>query len=139
MLCMKRDGETKLFINNNGITMATGAELYEERLHLAGNYNTIEYYTKALWDSGNGLVKELTKEEKLVTDRFIAALNDAEFIYTEQGMMDKMLYLIGFQMDNGVQVRLRLYEGGYVEFIGMRSVCVQVDMDEMLALLGGEK
>ena len=139
MLCMKRDGETKLFINNNGITMATGAELYEERLHLAGNYNTIEYYTKALWGSGTGLVKELTKEEKLVTDRFIAALNDAEFIYTEQGMMDKMLYLIGFQMDNGVQVRLRLYEGGYVEFIGMRSVCVQVDMDELLDLLGGEK
>ncbi|MBQ7916974.1 MAG: hypothetical protein IJ315_09370 [Firmicutes bacterium] len=137
MLCMKREGETHLFINNNGIAMVKGMELYEERLHLGGNYSTLEYYTKAQWNNGTGQVKNLTEDDRLVTDRFVAALMDAEFIYTEQGMLDEMLYLVDFQMDNGVQVRLRLYEGGYVEFVGMRSICVQVDMDELLQFLEG--
>lgn len=141
MLCMPEDdGSVLVYINDNALTLHKGADLFEERLHLSGNYTTVEYQTRNEWYYGEyGTIRPLYNEDDRskgeTIERFIAALNDGVFLYNEdvpldegeKRIYDREIYHMWFTMNHGVTVHLRLYKGGYVRFDGLIPVCVKMD------------
>ena len=147
LLCMKNeDGSVSTFLCNNGITLKTGDDLYEKRLHLAENYTAVQYETRASWYYDAGEVSQLKEPKSETVNAFLQALNAAAFmpaadIPLEEGESsiydDKEIYHLYFLLENGMTVHLRLFEGGYVSFQGLLDVCVQLPQepfDEMVSL-----
>ncbi|MBQ8813209.1 MAG: hypothetical protein IJZ85_01750 [Lachnospiraceae bacterium] len=147
MLCIPRGEQVDLFINDNGLTLETGADLFEERLHLSGNYLAVEYEGRESWFYGKEEVYSVGSEHETVISRFVEAMNEAEFMWAEdipleEGQRnifdDKEIYHLYFRMENGLTVHLRLFDGGYVMFSALHRVCVQIDeaaFSEMTELL----
>ena len=147
MLCIVHEsGDISTYVCNTGITIKYGSELYEDRIHLTGNYHKIQFETRSSWYESKGEVHSL--EDGMVVSSFIDALNAAEFIpwgsvptiegHTTSSIYDTEIYHVYFSMDNGTMVHLRLYENGYVRFQGMLDICVQLpseDYAEFIELL----
>lgn len=148
MLCMKDEaGVVSTYVCNTGITLKYGSELYEDRLHLAGNYNAIEYESRASWYYGKKEIFQLDDAGNVIAD-FLEQLNTAEFIPRsshpledgKSSIFDTEIYHLYFKMTDGTTVRLRLCEDGYVFYQGILSVCVRVpeeSFDALLELLRG--
>ena len=147
MLCIVHEsGDISTYVCNTGITLKYGSELYEDRIHLTGNYHTIQFETRSSWYQSKGEVYSL--EDGVIVSSFIDALNVAEFIpwesvpslegHTTSSIYDTEIYHVYFSMDNGTVIHLRLYENGYVRFQGMLDICVQLpseDYDAFIELL----
>lgn len=136
LLCMRwADGDVALFVNNNGLTLRTGADLYEDRLHLTENYTGLTYETHDSWNEGPEELRTLSPENDPAVRDFITALDAAPFLPREaipepegQSFYDVLeTYHVYFQTPSGVPVHIRLLDGGYVIFTGLYSVCVQVE------------
>lgn len=129
MLCMKMEnGNISTYINDNGITLTKGSELFEQRLQLAGNYETVLYQTRENWFYDLGEKNEIKDEQLAVTERFVEALNDAIFVEgTEISVDEDEIYHMFFEMKNGMTVHLRLYKGGYVRFQGIWGAVAKMD------------
>ncbi|MBQ8802867.1 MAG: hypothetical protein IJZ53_04445 [Tyzzerella sp.] len=136
MLCMKNeDNSIATYVNNNGITLKYGSELFEERLHLSENYASVKYQTRYDWYNSIGEPIPLEGHTEEV-ESFVEALKTAEFmrlsdIPLEEGETSvydsKEIYHLFFEMENGMVIHLRLFEGGYVNFDGINGVCVKMD------------
>ena len=143
MLCMIDDRDKVwLFINNNGLHLTCGADLYQERLGLFGNsFAAVEYETRESWYYGYDRIREL--EDSQVIQRFWESLCAAEFRYADGlPLVETEIYHLYFRKDDGVTIHLRLSEGGYVRFQGLLSGCVQVDeatFNELIAVLEREE
>lgn len=144
MLCMKRgDGQIDLFICNTGITLQYGSELYEDRLHLSDNYISVQYEVRKSWHYSNRKACILDEKGTKIINNFISALNAAEFMLSddipldeeEYSIYDKEICHMYFQMQNGMTVELRLFEGGYVSFQGILDVCVQIPEETFASLV----
>lgn len=144
MLCIVHDsGDISTYVCNTGIIIKYGSELYEDRLHLTGNYRKIQFETRASWYQSKGEVYSLADGE--IVSTFIQALNAAEFLpwesvpamegYTTSSIYDTEIYHVYFSMDNGIIIHLRLYENGYVRFQGMNDICVQIPAEAYAAFL----
>lgn len=144
MLCIVHEsGDISTYVCNTGITIKYGSELYEDRLHLTGNYRKIQFETRASWYQSKGEVYSLADGATVST--FIQALNAAEFLpwesvpamegHTPSSIYDTEIYHVYFSMDNGTMVHLRLYENGYVRFQGMNEICVQIPTEPYAAFL----
>lgn len=112
--------------NYDGIGLNTGSDLFEERLHLAGNIENVTYQTHEDWsrdwegdeDKEKKSFKKLEITEK-EWDEFITELYRSPFkaidYQKEEGFYNKEpqghLYL---QMKDGTEVEMRLFDGGYV-------------------------
>ena len=133
MLCMKEvNGAVATYICNNGITLKYGSELYEDRLRLSGNFESVQYESRDSWYYSRDEYYQLDNADDTILD-FIAEMDSAQFIsYTPN---DTELYHLHFRMKNGMTVHLRLYENGYVRFDGMWAVCLQVPEESYSALL----
>lgn len=138
MLCSRFGDYVITYINNSGLTLETGADLFEERLCLTGNYRSVEFETRESWHYSKDEVYALGSEHEAAVSRFVEAMNEAEFMWAKDIPLgegqnniynDKEIYHLYFRMDSGMTVHLRLFEGGYVMFAGVRAVCVQVDAD----------
>ncbi|MGI6316886.1 MAG: hypothetical protein ACOX17_09525 [Christensenellales bacterium] len=134
MLCMKHtDGSISLYVCDTGITLKYGSELYEDRLHLSGNYTSVQYESRKSWNESKNERYKLEKSDDLICD-FIDGLNAAEFIPRAsvpfEGSRDVFsemeIYHLYFNMQNGTTVHLRLWKDGYVLYQGLLDVCVQV-------------
>lgn len=136
ILCMKqKDGTLDIYVNNNGLTLKTGAELYEQRLHLAENYVAGTVQTRADWYYESDVSFCVDVEEPTLT-AFVQALNEGMFlpradVPLPEGKTDPFealeCYHLFLQMENGMCVHLRLWEGGYVIYSGLSGVCVQIE------------
>jgi len=146
MLCMKlTNGVVCTYVCDNGITVKYGSELYDERLHLRGNFSAVEYETRESWNWSKGEISSIDKESAVIED-FITELYSGEFIlwstvpdkegYTQSSIYDTETFHVYFRMNNGTTVHLRLYENGYVRFQGLLDVCVQVSADTYNSLIG---
>ncbi|MGM9522167.1 MAG: hypothetical protein ACI3VB_06795 [Oscillospiraceae bacterium] len=148
MLCMVYDnGDVWLFINNNGLTLKTGADIFEERLRLSGNYTGIRFETRQSWYYGQDDVYELRDTGAEAVSAFVEALNTGSFMRTEDipleegegNIYDSLeIYHVYFKLASGIPVHLRLFEGGYVSLKGLLGVCVKVDegaFNEFISLL----
>lgn len=141
MLCMRQGEEIALYICNNGITLQEGSDLYEDRLHLAGNYRSVKYESQDSWYYSKGELSPLDVVENRALTDFINALNEAEFIPRQEvpfdkekdveavSVFDSCLYHLYFQMEDGITVHLRLIEGGYVFFDGILDVAAQIPQE----------
>lgn len=136
MLCTKDPtGAISTYVCNTGITVKYGSELYDERLHLRGNFSSVEYETRESWNWSKGDIYRLDKDNAVI-EAFISELYSGEFMlwsmvpgkegYTQSSIYDTETFHMYFAMNNGTTVHLRLYENGYVRFQGMMDVCVQV-------------
>jgi len=144
MLCMKyEDGSVSTYINDNGMTLFRGSDLFEDRLHLSGNYSGVEYQTRHDWVKSLGNVKALSDESAGVIESFVEELNKGSFMYTDdmpldegqKNIYDREIYHLFFHMNNGMTIHLRLYDGGYVRFAGLIPVCVKMDTGTFNALV----
>ena len=144
MLCSRFGDGVITYINSSGLTLENGADLFEERLCLTGNYRTVEFENRESWYYGKDEVYELGGEHEAAVSRFIEAMDAAEFMWAkdiplEEGQDniydDKEIYHLYFRMNSGMNVHLRLFEGGYVMFAGLRAACVQVDEDSFNSLI----
>ena len=146
MLCMNDpSGAICTYVCSRGITVKYGSELYEERLHLRGNFSAVEYETRESWNWSKGELSSLDKDS-VVIESYISELYSREFIlwstvpekegHTQSSIYDTETFHVYFRMNNGTTVHLRLYENGYVRFQGLPDVCVQVSADTYNSLIG---
>ena len=143
MLCMKHtDGSISLYVCDTGITLKYGSELYTDRLHLAGNYTSVQYESRDSWNKSKHELYQLKDSDELIRD-FIDGLSVAEFIprnsisYDDaRDIFNEMeIYHLYFNMQNGTTVHLRLWKDGYVLYQGLLGVCVQVQEESYNNLL----
>lgn len=143
MLCMKEpDGTVSTYICNNGLTLKYGSELYEDRLHLSGNFEAVQYESRASWYHGRGERYQMNSINDIVLD-FIKGMNSSQFVPCDSvpldeghtSLADTELYHMYFQMKDGTTVHLRLHENGYVKFNGMSALCVQIPEENYNPLL----
>lgn len=147
MLCMKKDdGSVSTYINADGLVLEKGAELFEDYLHLAGNYQEVQYQTRDEWYYGTGEPKTIPEEYAEEVTRFVGALDDGEIIAAvsypvkegEEDIYAAEIYHMYFQMENGMQIHLRIFKNGYVAFAGAPEQLVQVEepaFEEMIQVL----
>ncbi len=119
------DGKEIMFFDClNGIWLHTGADLYENLLHITGNYNTVLYQLHEDWDYGKGNYKTLSAVSEEDIAAFVEALKTGPFVdFSEDIESRNRLYdgrqaHLFFQMNDGTTVNMRLLEGGYVSFRG---------------------
>ena len=134
MLCMKReDGAVSLFINNTGITLKYGAELFEERLHVSEKITAFQYETNDSWYYSRDQLYDLDVDLEIISE-LIQQMDEATFILTDEILTaadEKYLsslreYILYFRLENGASVNLTLYQGGYVDFWGLDGICVKI-------------
>ncbi len=119
------DGKEIMFFDClNGIWLHTGADLYENLLHITGNYNTVLYQLHEDWDYGKGNYKTLSAVSEEDIAAFVEALKTGPFVdFSEDIESRNRLYdgrqaHLFYQMNDGTTVGMRLLEGGYVSFRG---------------------
>lgn len=121
------NGNNVLYINFyenlNGIDIATGKDLFETRLKLLENWNTVQYQTHDNWDNGapDYVFNDLTGISDKDINTFLETLNSSDFEYVYESNPDfysgssKQAHLY-LHMDDATVIELRLFEGGYVGY-----------------------
>lgn len=137
MLCIKEDDNLRLYINNNGITLKEGTELFEDRLKMSTNAGIVYYQSSADWKADKDNIQHLGLSSDRAINLFIESLRDAKFIRTSDIPVDEEgksiydcmeIYHLFFEMNDGIRIHLRVFEGGYVLFEGLSDVSVRVDV-----------
>ncbi len=121
VVCFESGGVQLLHLldNYDGIGLNTGADIFESRLHINGNIESVTYKPHADWDAETGVERELTE---VTEEDFSKFLNELCLSPFERIEYDKNpgfystetqghLYL---HMKDGTVNELRLIEGGYV-------------------------
>ena len=132
MLCMRSDdGSVSTYINDNGITLKTGADLFEDRLHVSETCTGLTYQAHDKWYSDDDeyfILKESYEQELML---FLEALDQALFLPRQDAPydFDQVLYHIDFTSESGMNVKLRLFPDGYVYFDGIRSVFLKMETE----------
>lgn len=151
LLCMEEGSQLRLYVNDNNITLQTGSDLFEDRLHLTDRFRQVQYQTREDWYYGLGNIKSLDDDSYQTVAAFVRALCEAPFMRMEdiplpEGAVsaydDLEIYHMYFHMEDGLTIHLRLFEGGYVQFAGIRGVCVRVPEEafqEMTAEFAGKQ
>lgn len=138
MLCMKdADGSIFLFVRDSGLTLKYGSELYTDRLHLAGNYASVQYESHDSWFNSRHELYRLNASDDLIRD-LIDGLNAAEFVpydETENIYSETASYHLYFKMQDGTTVHLLLWKDGYVIYQGLWGAFVQLQKDSYNKLL----
>lgn len=105
--------------NYDGIGLNSGADLFEERLHITGNVESVTYRTHGDWEKQNS-GKPLTDVTEEDMNEFFRELCSSPFVridpesnpgFYECAETQGHLYL---NMKDGTVVELRLLDGGYV-------------------------
>lgn len=105
--------------NYDGIGLNSGADLFEERLHITGNVESVTYRTHDDWEKQNS-EKPFTGVTEEDMNGFFRELCSSPFVridpesnpgFYERAETQGHLYL---HMKDGTVVELRLLDGGYV-------------------------
>ena len=147
-LCIKNeypddDGNKRISITLmdrlNGITLTTGKDLFEDRLQISGNIESITWQDHDDWNYEIKNYHELDMTSNQWTD-FMKAVDAAEFEYlwSENNpssiySVDEQLHLI-LNMKDGTKVPLRLIAGGYVGYQPLGWYFVKIPEDTFNAL-----
>ena len=125
------EGETLQFLENlDGIGLNTGADLYDERLHLRDG--TVRVLSLSHQDWNNGGYEKMCELSGLSAEQweaFLSALRDAPFVKLTskehegfyQSEPQGHLFL---EQADGTTVELRLFAGGYVGYPKMSWIFV---------------
>ena len=161
-LCVRRDftddsGVHRMWLHFlerlNGIRLSTGADLFEDRLHLRGNVTSIQWQAHSDWDWNLGGIQDAAISED-VWNAFLDAMDAGQFVDTHrpdgepfyEGRAHSSVYDTPNQahlfltMTDGTRVELRLIEGGYVGYAPLGWYFVQIPgeaFDAVYAACGG--
>lgn len=137
MVCMSGyAGRMMLLVNNNGITLNKGTELFENKLHLEGNFDKVRYQSGYDYYNDNGNMRSFGESYEQALVEFVKALNQGKFMLTDdiplkEGQSDVYGSLetchLYFQKEDGMVVHLQCFEGGYVQYAGVPDVCIKID------------
>lgn len=136
--CLNDDGSAMLLERLNGITLDTGADLFETRLRLPERLEGLTYLTHEDWNNAakNYLTPELSEE---TVSAFLAELCAGKFVYTwetERDIYDRPVQGHLFcALSDGTTVELRLIEGGYVGYQGLGWYFVKMPGETFDAVL----
>lgn len=116
----------------NGIDVSTGADIYEQRLHMNGRITGIRYQTYDDWNNGRRIYYPLDEIDGL--DAFLETLNEGQLQYVydddpgfyRNTRAQTFLYL---DLDDGTTVPLRLIEGGWVGYAPMGWYFIQLPVE----------
>ncbi len=118
-LCMvwPDSGTVEFYECLNGITIATGADVFAERLTLEQGYTGAVYQLHGDWNEATGAFYEL--EDSAVLDAFLQALYEASAVNPEP--YDGSVYeldqrFITLFLTDGTEVTLRLFANGTVQY-----------------------
>lgn len=131
----ENDSRAELLIKNNGITLEDGSDLYEDRLHLAETYESVEYEDGHDWYMGNGKEKKqlATSCENKVSE-LIELLCNGEILFRDSlsvttDVSEDLEFVLFFHLNNRVVIPLFFMRGGYVIYPGVSDVCVKISKD----------
>lgn len=124
-VCIYNEKESLSILENyDHIGLTTGNDLFEERLHLKGNIETVTYENHKDWDNGVNVYKPLEGISQEEFDSFIETLCESSFeeinyettpdFYNAE--VQGHLFL---KMKDGTEVEMRLIDGGYA---GLQSL-----------------
>lgn len=136
--CLNDDGSALLLERLNGITLDTGADLFETRLHLPERLEALSFLTHEDWNKAakNYRTPELSEE---TVSAFLDELCAGKFVYTwesERGIYDSAVQGHLFcALSDGTTVELRLIEGGYVGYQELGWYFVKMPGDVFDAVL----
>jgi len=127
-----------VYICDNDITLQYGEELYQDRLHLSEQYDSVQYILPKGGDfSGEKQLFNAVKHRETV-EEFIQALENGTCIKRVDYSSHAVRCRLFFICQSGVQVELWLYEDGTVVYTGVSDIAVEIDktsLDHMLTLL----
>lgn len=138
-------GELLLLVNNNGITLRSGAELFDDRLRLPDGWESVTYQSRCDWYYATGESEAFGEESRDALDAFFAALCEAPALPEDAMELpegasniydDLEVCHLFVEIGNGMTVHLRCFAGGYVMYAGLRGVCVQIPQDVFDAVCG---
>ncbi len=145
-ICLRQEyvdenGETQLRIQYlerlNGVTLTTGAELFEDRLRLRGRVTGIRWQDWESWYYSTGETRDAALAPE-TWDAFLEELDRGEFVKSKSISRETNLYL---RLEDGLTVRLRLLAGGYVSYPPLRGAFVKMPgeiFDTVYAACGGK-
>ncbi len=147
LICRPLDsGELLLLVNNNGITLRTGAELFDDRLRLLDGWESVTYQSRYDWYYGTDESELFSEDDRALLDAFFAALCAADALPESAIELpagasniydDLEICHLFVEIGNGMTIHLRCFAGGYVMYAGLRGVCVQIPADVFDAVCGG--
>lgn len=135
----KKSGKIEIFRRLNGIWMKEGYQLYEERLHLSSAHRVCGIRTSdsVYMDKTRRRWIEFTPE---LTQEFLEEINQAQFVKRKEKVKasqrrGKGHFTVCFQMDNGMEEELSVYDNGYVA-LENKKFYLQISL-EMVEKLSG--
>jgi hypothetical protein len=113
----------------NDVTMNTGKDLFEERLHL-GEAISVNCVPPEDQDD------ECFPEDQETVDEFLAALYEGTFLDPEDetctALDPSQAYTLSFVNQNGIEDELRVYEDGYVQYVfSWANYIVKIDPETL--------
>lgn len=141
MLCTRMgDGQIQTYINNNGMTIKTGADILEKGFHLSEQFAALNYQTSDAWYNSTDEMYTLKTEYQETVMSLLSALSTSEFTLSTDrtSPYGDPQYHLFLQLKNGMQVHLRTYSGGYVSCQGIWDCYLQIEeslYNKLLTLL----
>lgn len=121
----------------NNITLATGEDIFETRLHIYGNVKSVQKQSQEDWHNGRGNQSDVSISDE-VWDAFWRSTNEAPVVDTWSDVVEaekwykegKIVHLY-LQMEDGTVNHIRLKEGGYVGYtITQDSFWVKIPLED---------
>ncbi len=130
----------------NGITLTTGADLFEDRLRLRDRITEIRWQDHDDWNYGRGNDQDAALDGE-TWDAFLEALDRGEFVNAWDPERSPSLFDTPHQthlylcLEDGSSVHLRLFAEGYVWYAGLGYHFVKIsgpEFDAVYAACGGK-
>ena len=132
----------------NGITLKTGEDLFETRLHLRDRIATIQWQSHDDWNYDRGNIQNAAIDADL-WEEFLNQVDKGSFVNTwDPEISNNTVYdtenqaHIILTMEDGTVVRIHLIEGGYVGYDALGYYFVQIPgevFDSVFTACGGNK
>ncbi len=154
-ICLRQEyvdenGETQLRIQYlerlNGVTLTTGADLFEDRLHLRGRVTEIRWQDHDDWNYDRGNLRDAALDGE-TWDAFLEALDRGGFVDLRDPERKPSLFdsprqtHLCLRLEDGSSVQLRLFAEGYVWYTGLGHHFVNMpgpEFDAVYAACGGK-
>ncbi len=133
-ICLRQEytdeaGEPGLWIlyleRLNGITLTTGADLFEDRLHLRDRITEIRWQDHDDWNYGRGNFRDAALDGE-TRDAFLEALDRGEFVRHRSGYSSEHQAHLFLDLEDGLTVHLRLLAEGYVAYGVLNGVLLKM-------------
>ncbi|MCR5204904.1 MAG: hypothetical protein K6E47_07585 [Lachnospiraceae bacterium] len=133
------DGEKHLslfFLERlNDITINSGYDVFEARLRVREKYVSCKWESHDDWDYARNIYHDLELDDE-TWGRFMDMVDTCKFVYTWNPdtnsssiyRTDNQVHLY-IQLDDGLEVHMRLIEGGYVGYQGLGWYFVKIPED----------